>query len=776
MSVPAGAEEDVRRQANLPAGLPRGAAAHREWPLTPAVREIELSDEAESESRLNLIPYWRILLKHRWTMLACLAAALAVGVGATLLTRPIYTARSTLQIDREAAKVVSKDEQTPADNLTYGDEFFQTQYGLLRSRSLAIRVGESLGLTRSDDFVRQMGARPPPSANSSADARFNARREQVIRLLQGNLGVIPTRGSRLVAVTFSSPDRRLSAQIDNAFAENFIASALDRRYESSSYARDFLERRLAEVKAKLEESERAMVAYATGQQIIQLNDGQPSNPGGQQSLAAANLQALDAALSAAKASRIQAEARWRNAQATSGMGLPDILQNPTIQEISQERAKLVADYQDKLSVFKPDYPDMRQLKAQIDETDRQLNLQAASIRGSIQSQYQTALANERSLEGQVQGLKGAVLDLSNRSIQYTILQREVDTNRTLYDGLLQRYKEVGVAGGVTTNNISIVDRAEPPLAPSQPKPLLNMLLAGVGGLALGMVLAFLREALDQAIRTPADVESKLGVPVLGTIPILKPGIQPAEALADTRSPLAEAYFSLRSALQFSTKDGFPKTLLMTSSRPGEGKSTTAFAVAQNVARLGFRTLLIDADLRSPSLHKIVGADNRTGISNILTGASVLKDVVQSGGLPNLFVVPSGPLPPSPAELLAGSRFKVLITEASSLFDIVIVDGPPVMGLADAPMVSATMAGCLLVIEAGRTGAPQARAALRRLGMANGHVIGAVLNKFNARQASYGYGYGYEYDYDYGKSRDSKIASYRTGLGSVLRRAGRLKGR
>jgi capsular exopolysaccharide synthesis family protein len=705
-------------------------------------------------------------------MLACLALALAAGAAATLLTRPIYTARSTLQIDREEAKVVTKDEQTPVDNLAYGDEFFQTQYGLLRSRSLAIRVAESLGLTGQNDFIVQMGGRPLPAANSDANARSSARREQVIRLLQSNLRVVPTRGSRLVAVQFSSPNPRLSARIDNAFAENFIASALDRRYESSSYARDFLEKRLAEVKAKLEDSERAMVAYATSQQIIQLNDGQPSNPAGQQSLAAANLQALDAALSAAKAARIQAQARWQNAQATSGMGLPDILQNPTIQEISQEHAKLVADYQDKLRVFKPDYPDMRQLKAQIDETDRQLSLQAASIRGSIESQYQTALANERSLEGQVQGLKGAVLDLSNRSIQYTILQREVDTNRTLYDGLLQRYKEVGVAGGVTTNNISIVDRAEPPLAPSDPKPLLNMFLALVGGTILGIVLSFLREALDQAIRTPTDVESKLGLPVLGAIPILKRGIQPKEALADTGSALAEAYFSLRSALQFSTKDGFPKTLLMTSAGPGAGKSTTASAIAQNVARLGFRTLLIDADLRNPSLHKIIGADNRRGLSNVLTGAATLKDVVQSGGLPNLFVVPSGPLPPSPAELLAASRLPVLVTEASALFDIVIVDGPPVMGLADAPIIGATMSGCLMVIEAGRTGAAHARAALRRLGMANGHVVGAVLNKFNARQASYGYGYGYEYDYDYGKSRDAKSEG-RKGLDSVLRRARRL---
>ncbi|HEY5107292.1 MAG TPA: polysaccharide biosynthesis tyrosine autokinase [Caulobacteraceae bacterium] len=772
MSVPQGADDDLRRQPNLPARLPQGVQARQPLQLAPPGWEMSRPGESDGEPHRDLVDYWRTLLKHRWMILASIVACLAVGAAVTLLTRPIYTAQSTLQIDREAAKVVSAGEVTSSDNLVEGEEFFQTQYGLLRSRALAIRVAEALGLTHSDAFIRQMGANPRKPANVTAEARSNIQRDQVMGLLRTNLGVLPNRGSRLVGVAFSSPDPALSARVANAFAENFIASALDRRYESSSYARDFLERRLAEVKAKLEDSERQLVAYAASQQIITLNEaGQANNPGAQQSLAAANLEALDNALSTAKATRIQAEARWREAQATPGMGLPEILQSPTVQQISQERAKLMAEYQDKLSVFKPDYPDMRQLKAQIDETDRQLALEATNIRGSLRVQYQAALGGERALQGQVEGLKGAVLDLSKRNIQYTILQREVDTNRTLYDGLLQRYKEVGVAGGVTTNNISVVDRAEAPLKPSKPKPLLNMLIASLGGIVLGVVAALLAEALDQAIRTPADVESKLGVPLLGTVPVLKTGIQPAEALADTRSPLSEAYYSLRSALQFSTKDGFPKTLLVTSARPGEGKSTTAFAIAQNVARLGFRTLLIDADLRNPSLHKVVGIDNRTGVSNILTGSAVLKDVVQSGGLLNLFAAPCGPLPPSPAELLAGSRLKMLITEAAALFDIVIVDGPPVMGLADAPMISAVLAGSLLVIEAGRTGRAQARAALRRLAMANGHVLGAVLTKFNARQASYGYGYGYEYDYDYGKS-PSKLAQPKAGLTALLDRTKR----
>jgi len=732
-------------------------------------------DSAEPVLQIDLLAFGRTLLKHRWTILASIVACLAVGAAVTLLMRPAYTAQSTIQIDREAAKVVNVQDVTPSDDQASGEEFFQTQYGLLRSRSLAEKVEDDLGLAANDSFIRRMHRRAPEAARQPGPRGLAARREAALEILRENMDVNPVRGSRLVSVAFSSPDPELSARIANAFAENFIAANLERRFESSSYARAFLERRIAQVKAKLEESERELVKYATDQQIIQLDEGGgPSNPTPERSLAAANLEAINASLAAAKTQRIQAEQRWRQAQSTTGLGLPEMLQSPTIQQLTQTRARLATDYQDKLRLYKPDYPEMQQLRAQIDETDRQLGIEAQNIRNSLQAQYLVALNNERQLAAQVSGLKGDVLDLRGRSIQYNILQREVDTNRTLYDGLLQRYKEVGVAGGVTTNNISIVDRADPPRLPSSPNVLLNMLLALAAGLGLGVVLALLREILDQAVRAPQDVETKLGLPVLGSIPLLEKGLQPSQALSDTRSALSEAYHSLRSALQFSTKDGFPQTLLVTSARPSEGKSTTALAIAHNMARLGYRTLLVDADLRDPSLHKTVGADNHAGLSNILTGSAKLPEVVQSTDAENLFIVPCGPLPPNPAELLASTRLQVFTQAAASQFDMVIFDGPPVMGLADAPMIASVMKGALLVIESGRTGRAQARAALRRLAMVNAHILGVVLTKFDARKStySYGYGYAYEYEYDYGKT-PSKVAGRQSTLQSVSGRARRL---
>ncbi len=743
------AREDLPRRRTLggPPGrelVPAAGQDVNSWyvPLeTIAAHQDDVAD--------NLRRFWKIILKHKLVIGACVAIALAVGVAATLLMTPIYTAGATLQIDRETARVVAGQDVQPEEQMAAGEEFFQTQYGLLRSRSLALRVMQSLGLDRSDAFLKVMGVKP---GGTSRDARIN----KVVTVLQKYENVVPTRGSRLVSVSFDSPNPDLSAQIANSFAENFIAANLDRRFESSSYARDFLQSRLAEVKGKLEQSERELTAYASAQQIINVSD-QDKDPSGTRSLAVSDLTALDAALSNAKAARISAEQKWREAQVDRPYGTMDILSSVAIQQLSQSKAQLMATYQEKLRTYKPDFPEMRQLKAQIDELDAQIKAAEQNIRtevaqnarSSAEAQYNVAKNEEAALMQKVAELKSSVLDLRNRSIQYNILQREVDTNRSLYDGLLQRYKEVGVAGGITTNNISIVDRAEAPKVPSKPRPARNLALALMFGIALGAAAAVLIEALDQAIRSPHDVEQKIGLPLFGTIPKLDKGVTPTEALADIRSPFSEAYFSLRTALQFATRDGMPSMLLLTSSKPGEGKSTSAMAIAQSFARVGVRTLLIDADLRNPSQHRAFGVDNRMGLSNLLTGGATFLQTVQPTELPHLSLISSGPLPPSPTELLASARMRLAVEKATREFELVVIDGPPVMGLADAPMIASITPATLVVVEAGATSASQVKATVRRLQMARARVVGAVMTKFNVRKANYGYGPAYEYQYAYG---------------------------
>ncbi|RYE07444.1 MAG: polysaccharide biosynthesis tyrosine autokinase [Hyphomicrobiales bacterium] len=703
------------------------------------------------EPTLNLGRYWHLLLKHRYLVAATLAGAIAIGVIATLLMTPLFTASATLQIDREAARILQTEDVTPRESMTQGEEFFQTQYGVLRSRSLAERVIQSLGLAASDRFVEQMDITVPSSGRGTPASR---RSEAVLKAVQKNLGVQPVRGSRLVVVTFNSPDPVLSATVANAFAENFIQANLDRKFESSSYARDFLEERLAQTKAKLEDAERQLVAYASNQQIINIpTPGSAGAESGTQSIAASDLTALNAALSQARARRIAAEEKWRQANSSALMTLPEVLQNPAIQRLAETRAGLNATYQQKLSLYRPEFPEMLQLKAQLDEADSQIASLAGNIRASVGQQYQVSVNEERALQQRVNVLKGDVLDFRSRSVQYNILQRELDTSRSLYDGLLQRYKEVGIAGGVTANNISIVDRAEPPTKPSKPNLIVNLILAVLAGLGLGIAAVFVLEALDETLATPEDVEAKLEQPVLGAVPVLDKNVTPRQALLDVRSAFAEAYYSLRSALQFATTNGVPAVLLITSARPGEGKSTTALAIAENFARIGKRVLLMDLDLRNPSMHRLMNVNNEHGMSSILSGAAQLANVVHDApGVSGLRFVPTGPLPPNPAELLSGSRIQEFLASARKEYDLVVIDGPPVLGFADAPVLAATVEGTVFVIEARSTRRGQARGALKRLNMGNARITGVVLTKFRADKSSYG-GYDYAYDYHYGERVD-----------------------
>jgi capsular exopolysaccharide synthesis family protein len=737
-----------QRALSAPSGrLPRKAPAQ-------ILTAVPLTAKGE-ETGVNLLDYWQTLVKHRIAIGVVFVAALVVGALVTLIMPPVYTAVATIQIDREPPKVINTQEVERQD-LFSSEEFYQTQYGLLRSKSLAQRIVRALGLDTNAQFLAGDGPGvlsivPGLPVGGAPKDRVKAQK-RALRLFRQNLSVDPVRGSHLVKISYSNPNPLLAQQIANATADNYITSNLEHRYEASSYARDFLQNRLAQVKQKLEDSEKQLADYATQQRLISLPG--PAGADGNtviQSPTANSLVSLNTALSEATAERIRAEQQWRQAQG-AGVNTPQVLANPTIQALTQSRAALQATYQQKLALYRPDFPSMVQLRAQISELDKQLSAETRSIQTSLRSQYQAALNAERSLGGRVEGLKASMLDLNDRSIQYGILKREVDTNRALYDGLLQRFKEIGVTGGIGVNNIAVVDRADTPDSPSRPKPLTNLALAGVVGLVLGAIVAFVLEALDQSIRTPQDVEEKLAMPLLGAVPLLGRGMQPQQMLKEAKSAFSEAYFSIRTSLQFTTAKGVPSTMLITSFQPAEGKSTTAQALAQNFARIGARVLLVDADLRNPSLHRAFGIDNFHGLSSYLTGATPLKDIVQPSGTAGLSVIPCGPLPPSPAELLAGGRLATFLTEARADFDVIIVDGPPIMGLADAPILSSETEGTVLVVEAAHTRRGAARAAIRRLQAANGRVLGIVLTKFDSKTATYGYGYDYAYGHDYGQQR------------------------
>ncbi len=720
--------------------------------------DVRTQEAPEKSDEIDLLSYWRILVKRRWTVLAALGIVLASTLVGTLLMTPIYRATTSLQIERDTIKVVEVEGVTPVEG-SGGNDFYQTQYELLKSRALAQRVASQLNLAEGDLLDRispkspwsaltGLFSRGSAEAEADTEAAVDARENAATQAIVEGLRIEPVRNSRLVRVHFDSPDPAFSQRAVNALAEAYIASNLERRFDSSAYAKTYLEDRLEELKLKLEESERQLVAFAQKEQIV----GTGENNG---NLSEQNLGSLNAALATVRQERIKAESRWRQAQASRGLVLlGDMGENSIIQSLQEQRSKLMAEYQDKLRLYKPGYPLMQQLKGQIDEIEKQIGAEVASIKTAIQAEFLAAQEQERLLDEQMSLLKTDVLDLQSRSIQYNIFKREVDTNRQLYDGLLQRYKEIGVAAGVTNNNISVVDRAQPGYK-YKPNLLRNLALGLLAGLMLGVLLALGFEYLDDTLKAPEDVEKQLGLSVLGVIPMLAPPMTPARAMEDPRSAFAESYRSVRTALQFATDTGVPRCLLVTSATPAEGKSTTALTLAKNFAQLGKRVLIIDADLRNPSLHRALGLENNAGLSNYLAGASKATEVIQATDTAHLMFMPTGPLPPNPAELLMGPKMLSLISIAAEKFDQVIIDGPPVMGLADAPILANMATGTLLVVEAGQTRIAVARNALKRLVSARAHVVGALLTKFSSKHAGSSYGYGAYNYYSYGSKDEPK---------------------
>ena len=722
----------------------------------PRYPELLIDYDSQHNFRSRLLNYVGLALKHKYLVAVILGIFLFGGVIVTLLTPKIYTATTTINIDR-AIPEVFKSQTAQVGSEIDAALFYQTQYEFIRSRALAERVANTLDLSQAGflaepqpSLLRRLLGAKSDTAVASLDAdQVKQRQDRAVRQIMAGLSVKPVGLSSIVRITYSGLDRWWAQRISIAVAEQFERMRLDMRFTASTHARDFLQERLDELKLKLKESEKQLIQYAQKEGIVDVDNKQP------QVLDA--LQGMQSAYTNAVTARLVLEETWRQTQADDGNSLPQVMSDTLIQGARSKLAQLRASYQDKLSVLKPASPEMIALQNEINETEKDIRAQVTRIKTSINDQYQAAVANEKALGDKLAEFKAAALDLRSRSVNYTILSREVDTNRTLYDGVLQQLRELGVTANSQSNNVSVLDTADLPEGPASPSLGINLIIALVLGAAAAVGLVLLIEVLDDSFKTPEELEGGLGLAALGVIPLYRDPDKKksaiSELMGDSSSPIAEAFRSLRTALQFSTSDGAPRSLMITSARPGEGKTTVAAALALNFGKLGTRVLLIDADLRNPSVHYLINLENTVGLSNYLSGshsnpkAQLADDnsgIIKLTSIPNVFVVTSGPLPPNPAELLAGPRLGVLVTEAGETFDIVIVDGPPVMGLADVPILSTVVDGTMLVVEGGATRRNVARDALKRLKFARARVVGGVLNKYHPKHAarSYGYGYGY----------------------------------
>jgi capsular exopolysaccharide synthesis family protein len=551
--------------------------------------------------------------------------------------------------------------------------------------------------------------------------------------------------TRIAQVEFTSIDPQLSADVANAFAAEFVQSNLQRRFDSSSYARNFVQEQLGQARARLEKSEQELNVYAREAGLIRTRDPSSNDGNTSSSVTTASLMQLNQAANEAQARLVAAEAHWSAERGQPLLSSPAALSSPVVQKLLDRRSELQAQLQSARERYLDNHPAVQQFSNELQNTESQLNRAATQARDSVRAEYVAAQASEQRLRGQVNQLKGATLQEQDRSVRYNTLAREADTNRSIYDGLLQRFRELNASAGITASNISIIDQAEPPENPSSPNALLNLAIALLFGLVVATGVVFLTDQLDDRVRVPEEVEQKVGLHLLGVIPEAR-SEDPIEALRDPKSVVSESYSALRNSLLYSTRDGLPELMLVTSAQASEGKSTTSFAAARSMSMVGKRTLLMDADLRRPSIHRLAGVPNKVGLSNLLVGDKTADEAIVAGETPNLFILPSGPVPPSPAELLSSPRLLALFDLLRAKFDFIVIDSAPVLGLADSPGLSALADGVLLVIEANRGRGGQLKAAIRRLRLMKPTILGAVLTKFDPNAAGNAYSTYYQYDY------------------------------
>ena len=718
------------------ANTPSFAASDR--PVAPLVQESAVS--------IAIRHVLAAIRRSLWLALAIIGACVALALVFTMLDTPRFSATSTVQINDQSDEVLGADFETqvapPSDWDT--ERFLNTQLDVMRSRALAVRVADALDLANDERFFAAMEV--PPSQMELPEAE---RRNWAISLLQGNLEADLRRSTRIGNIVFTSTDPEISARIANAFAEEFIQQNLQRRFDSSSYARNFVAEQLDEARRNLEESEEALNDYARQTGLLRTRDA--IAPTGQQlaagSITSSSLLQYNEAAIRAREARIAAQSRWDAVRNTAMLSSQPELSHPTVQNLMTRRAELESELLSARDRYLPNHPAIARLEADITGVNQQLNRTANNVRQSIQAEYRAAAAAEQRLERQLGQARGETLAEQDQSVRYNVLAREADTARSIYDGLLQRYRELNASAGISSSNIAIIDRAEVPSTKSSPSLTRNLAIGLLIGLALAGLAIFLRDQLDDVIHTPEDVEAKLGLPLLGVAPKAGPE-GPREELADPKSPLSEAYNSMRGSLLYSTPEGLPKVIVVTSAQASEGKSTTSLAMAEGFARIGIRPLLIDADLRRPSLQRLLGLAGEQGLTDLLTGKGDPETVPQTvtHGEASYDLLAAGPPPPSPSELIASPRMAQVLETYAARYDVVIIDGPPVLGLADAPMLAAISDGTVFVVEADRGRSGSLKAALRRLRAMEPHLLGAVLAKFDPSRAGNRYSAYYGNDY------------------------------
>jgi polysaccharide biosynthesis transport protein len=713
--------------------------------------------------------YVRVLVKRKWTVLACLVTIFTVVAIASLKMTPVYEASGSIAINKPDSGLVNFSN-SPTFNVDYYDPTeLETEVKILQSDLLALQVVKELALDRRPEF----GGKAPalPSSLDLAPDPLQAdtgRTSSLLSSFRSNLRVTLAPNTHIIEVHYRSADKELAANVVNTVMTTYTENNFKSRFDSTMQASDWLSKQLVDLQMKVETSQEKLVRYQKEHEILGIDD--------KQNITTSKLDELNRALTTAESERMDKEAVYRLVQAgdsdtiasaasaldASGAGIQSA--STLLETLRAREAELKIQAAELNTQFGPSYPKLAQINNQLKEIDAQLLMETRKVSAKIKGQYMAALQRENMLHDALEKQKQEANKLNESAIEYSLLKRDLDTNRQLYEGLLEKLKEAGVSAGLRSNNFRIVDIARVPTGPIEPNIPRNLSFAFMLGLTSGVGLAFLLEGLDNTVRTTEQAQMISGLPPLGMIPlgsrsaregasakrlVIATSKEAVELITQVRpqSQMAESYRALRTSLLLSNLGAPPKVIMVTSALPQEGKTTTSINCAVVLAQKGIRVLLIDADLRRPSIHKTLGMGPRSGLSNVLTGSATLENAItRSPILPNLDVLPAGTPPPNPAELLASTNMRDVLQELRGHYDHIVVDTPPTLSVTDAVVLSPRADAIVLVIRSGQTTKQALRRSRDILMQVNAKVSGVLLNAVDLSSPDYYYYYEYQGKY------------------------------
>jgi len=713
----------------------------------------------------TLREYLRVLIKRKWMVIAVVGGIFMVIAVASLRQTPIYEAVGRIVVNKADSNLITFKDSAPV--LDYYDQSdLDTEVRILQSDLMALQVIRQLNLDKRPEFG---GHSDQKQANLVADPlqTDSNRTSALLASFRSNLHVTLIPNTRIMEIHYNSTDPQLAASAVNTLAATYVEQNFKTKFESTMQASDWLSRQLVDLQMKVETSQEKLVRYQKEHEILGTDE--------KQNIITEKLAELNREMTTAESDRMQKEAVYRQTQSndpdaiaaaiisdTGGGG--NVATSGLLDKLHEQQASLRIQIADLSTQLGPSYPKVAQLNNQLKEIDRQLQSETNKAVDHLKGQYLAALQRENMLRDSFERQKQEANKLNESAIEYSILKRDLDSNRTLYEGLLEKLKEAGVTAGLRSNNFRIIDAARVPTSPSEPNIPRNLAFALVLGVISAVGLAFVLENMDNTVRTPEQAQALSALPSLGMIPLgskssgygatgkrlaLTASREVVETVAQIRpqSQMAESYRALRTSLLLSNLGAPPKVIMVTSARPQEGKTTTSINTAIVLAQKGVRVLLVDADLRRPSIHKALGMGPRSGLSNVLTGsATVQQTITTSPVLPNLFIMPAGTPPPNPAELLASSNMRDLIAELRELYDHIVIDTPPTLSVTDAVVLSPRADATILVIRSGHTTKQALRRARDILMQVNAHVAGVLLNAVDLTSPDYYYYYEYQGKY------------------------------